>query len=141
MARQDGGLSMSRTISPGLIDASHWTYVATAMASRLHGATTGLGRASIPAGVLRAAQAFLHLAEEAASGTVPTDPVASAANYGIAARALRATARLTPTDRANVNERIRQYTMLVDALGAEDTASRPAAPDLEQLAEFFAQVA
>jgi hypothetical protein len=96
----------------------------------------------IPPGVYRDALNFFNRVREAFGPGVPPNPVASAANYQIATRALRATVAAPLKNRSELNSRLQHYAEIVSnlrgkrALGSKDEAEfLEVAGFLEKIAE------
>jgi hypothetical protein len=134
---------MSETISPGLVDESHWTFVAASMADALR---KGAGDPAtvhrrIPKGVYRAARDFFRPIVEALGESIPTSPVVSVANYAMAFNALTASvspARLTEEES---NLRLKEFSAILDGFSSQGSSPPPDTRDLEGLAAFFERIA
>jgi hypothetical protein len=134
---------MSRTFSQGLVDASHWTFVAASMADSLRKSLGPPPRSapSIPKGVHEAARDFFRIVMEAIDGGVPTNPVASAANYGIAIHAIQSSTNPATESEEEINEILRKYSGVMKAIDPElGGTTLPPAEDIEELAVFFEQL-
>lgn len=134
---------MSRTISPGLVDASHWTFVATAMADSLRKMIhSNSSTKIIPVGVYRAAQGFFKEATEAIGTAIPSNPVASAANYDIATKAIQWSNATTNFEtEEEYNHLLKKYSETNNLLQPGSGHSPPGKPELEELAKFFDGIA
>ena len=134
---------MSQTNSPGLVDASHWTFVAAAMAKALRSRAGGArpDESPIPRGIYRAARDFFRMVNEALESEVPTNPVGSAANYAIAARAVRVSAGTAPKTEEEYTRLLRRYSELLERLDPMQSNPPLSTEDLEDLAGFFKQIA
>ena len=127
------------SFAPGLVDASDWAYVASAMASRLQ-LDPIPGRGEFPIAVLDAAEVFFETAVEAtASEGAPSDPLTSASNYAIAAEALAESG--SGIDLSKLADRLRQYLDLVHKLQLDNTFTSEESGELRQMAQFFRRIA
>jgi hypothetical protein len=134
---------MSETISPGLVDESHWTFVAASMADALRkgvGDPTAVHR-RIPKGVYRAACDFFRPVVEALGKSIPMSPVASAANYAIAFNALTASVSPTRLTEEESNLRLKEFSAILDGFSSQGSSPSPNTQNLEGLAAFFEKIA
>jgi hypothetical protein len=129
---------MSRTITPGLTDASHWTYIAAAMAEGLGKAVKGTETKPclFPSAVLREAREFFQTASEALDDRIPSNTIATASTYLIVAQALR---DITPSDESGreVKDILPQFMDVINSLDRPYKLSPEKIQNFKELSQFF----
>jgi hypothetical protein len=130
---------MFHGVLPGLVDESHWTFMAATMSEALSAmAKSGeVDPEAVPPAIRDASQEFFRLVCGAIHDTEDLDPVGTAANYCIAARALRSTSASTLV-RKTLNDTLSMYR---DTLGSLERERRSLnemeVPLYESMAMFF----
>ncbi len=128
---------MSQTASVGVVDPSHWAYMASVMAEKLRQILNAqqTGDAQIPPGVYRDAREFYRLVLEAAGDGTPGNPPASINAYALAADAVRAVQ--ADASRADVEATLGRQKALLDDLQQPRGLSEEELNTLSSLRAFF----
>lgn len=133
---------MSQTLLPGLVDESHWTFMAATMSESLTrmAGDRQVDSKDVPPAILDASREFFALVQGAIEGRNDLDHVGTASNYCIAARALRSTAAGL-MDRSKLNQTLSSYAEVIESLTREPRALTTAEAEvLRAVASFFASI-
>jgi hypothetical protein len=127
---------MSHTVTPGLVRASRYTFVAAATAAAIR------DRAPIPPNVHAAALNLLRLAVEGVEDRdIPSDPVAVASANALAVRIAWSVAPMSLGREGGVDAVLRRHAATLEAIGPGLNWSEVAVEDLDGLAAFFDRLA
>lgn len=134
---------MSDTVSIGVVGPSYWSYTAAMMASHLKRvlAQKATDPAHLLTGVYQSARIFFAEVLEASSDRVPVNPNASLSNYKIATDTLVECLRPPPESRAKINERLQEYSALLDKLERPGVLSDHDLALAQDVRDFFSQLA
>jgi hypothetical protein len=133
---------MSLTLSPGFVNSSHWTYIAAAMAEGLDKAADKSETSSdlFPGSVLQAAHEFFQTVSDAVENRNPANAAAMAANYFIAAQALRSIGPERES-RKELKNVLQNYAKIVESLDTPHRMNGEETRYAKDLSRFFRCIA